>query len=139
MLQSEVKKMNPVVKCKVNTCTHYLYGDRCGAQNIDIMHEHETEMSEIVDHTMCKTFHHNKNLLQYIGSADNVNWMGSAMGLVNPEYKVSPSVSCTVSSCKFWGEGAICIAEAIEITGRNSNECQDTNCATFDRRDENEI
>ncbi|MFC4320418.1 DUF1540 domain-containing protein [Litchfieldia salsa] len=123
--------MNPNVKCNVNTCTHYLYGDRCGAANIDILHEQETQMSEIVDQTMCKTFHDAKNVWSYLGSADNINVLGTAAGLVNPEYQVNPNVMCSVSSCKYWGEGSICIAEAIEVNGMNSNECQDTNCQTF--------
>lgn len=123
------------VKCIVDTCTHYLYGDRCGARNIDIMHEEETKMSEIVDHTMCKTFSHANRLANYAGSADNMNWGGTAIGLVNPNYEVSPTITCTVSSCKYWGEGAICVAEAIEVTGKDSNECQDTNCKTFYRRE----
>jgi len=126
--------MNPKVKCVVNTCTHYLYGDRCGAKNIDIMHESETKMSEVTDETMCKTFSHAKNVFSYLGSADNVNWGESLVGMINPEYPVSPTVSCTVSSCKYWGEGSICVAEAIEINGANSDECQDTNCVTFIRR-----
>jgi hypothetical protein len=125
----------PSVKCVVNTCTHYLYGDRCGARNIDIMHEEETSMSLVVEQTMCKSFAHARGIANYLGSADNVNWTGTAMGLVNPEFKVSPSVSCTVSTCEYWGEGAICIASGIEITGRNSNECQDTNCVTFEKRE----
>jgi len=124
------------VKCIVNTCTHYLYGDRCGAQNIDIMHELETKMSEVVEQTMCKTFVHANNVMSYLGSADNVNWAGSALGLVNPDYKVSPSITCTVSSCEYWGEGSKCIAESIEVNGANSNECQDTNCVTFSKRKE---
>lgn len=128
--------MKPSVKCLVNTCTHYLYGDRCGAGNIDIMHEQETQMSEMVEETMCKTFSHARNILSYVSSADNVNWTGSVMGILNPEYEVSPTISCTVASCKYWGEGAICIAEGIEVTGQNSNECQDTNCKTFVRREE---
>ncbi|MGA9174591.1 MAG: DUF1540 domain-containing protein [Thermoactinomyces sp.] len=123
--------MNPEVKCVVNTCTHYLYGDRCGARNIDIMHEDETKMAEIRDETMCKTFAHARNVFSYLGSADNVNWGGSLVGLMDPEYKVSPTVRCTVASCKYWGEGSICVAEAIEISGADSDECHDTNCVTF--------
>ncbi|WP_047153175.1 DUF1540 domain-containing protein [Aneurinibacillus tyrosinisolvens] len=126
--------MKPEVKCIVDTCTHYLYGDRCGAGNIDIMHEQETEMSAAKEQTMCKSFCHNQSIFNYLGSADNVNWTGSAIGLVNPDYKVSPSITCTVASCKYWGEGAVCIAEAIEVNGAASNECQDTNCITFERR-----
>ena len=124
----------PEVKCVVNTCTHYLYGDRCGAKNIDIVHEEETKMSLIVEQTMCKSFAHASSLANYLGSADNMNVAGTVMGLVNPAYQVHPSVACTVSSCEYWGEGAICVAKAIEITGRDSNECQDTNCQTFEKR-----
>jgi hypothetical protein len=124
------------VKCVVDTCTHYLYGDRCGAGNIDIMHEEETKMSEMVDHTMCKTFSHARGIANYLGTSDNVNWVGSALGLLNPDYKVSPSIACTVSSCKYWGEGSQCVAEAIQVNGKDSNECQDTNCHTFIRREE---
>lgn len=131
--------MIPTVKCKVDTCTHYLYGDRCGAGNIDIMHEEETQMSVIAEHTMCKTFSHAKNIFSYLGTADNVNWTGSAIGLLDPEYKVTPTIACTVASCQYWGEGGICIAEGIEVTGANSNECQDTNCITFKRRDDLEL
>ncbi|WP_027416350.1 DUF1540 domain-containing protein [Aneurinibacillus terranovensis] len=125
----------PEVKCIVDTCTHYLYGDRCGAGNIDIMHENEQKMSVNQEQTMCKTFSHARNVFSYLGSADNVNWAGTVLGAVNPDYKVSPTIECTVASCKYWGEGSICIAEAIEVNGANSNECQDTNCITFSRRD----
>ncbi|MBP1934329.1 DUF1540 domain-containing protein [Ammoniphilus resinae] len=127
--------MRPYVKCVVDTCTHYLLDNRCGAGNIDIMHEAETKMSEIVDQTMCKTYTHARNLNSYLGSADNVNWTGALIGLLNPDYEVTPTVACTVSSCKYWGEGAICVAEAIEVNGSAPfNECQDTNCITFERR-----
>ncbi|TLS37253.1 DUF1540 domain-containing protein [Pseudalkalibacillus caeni] len=128
--------IKPGVKCVVSTCTHYLYGDRCGAGNIDILHEEETHMSEIAENTMCKTFSHNARILNYVSSADNVNWTGSIAGLLDPEYEVTPTIRCTVASCKYWGEGAVCIAEAIEVSGRNSDECQDTNCETFLRRDD---
>jgi hypothetical protein len=125
----------PSVHCEVATCTHYLYGDRCGAKNIDIMHEEETRMAKIADHTLCKSFAHAQGIANYLGSADNMNWLRTAMGLVNPAYNVHPSVACTVSSCVYWGEGARCVAQKIKITGADSNECQDTNCATFGRRE----
>jgi hypothetical protein len=131
--------MSPEVKCSVDTCTHYLYGDRCGAGNIDVMHEEETYMSMNIEQTMCKTFTHARNIFAYLGSADNVNWVGSAMGLLDPEYEVSPSVTCTVSSCKYWEEGSKCVARAIEVNGMDTNECQDTNCSTFERRDNSAI
>jgi hypothetical protein len=87
----------PNVKCVVDTCTHYLPGDLCGALNIDIMHEEEGHMSEIVDQTMCKTFSHRTGISQMLGSMDNVNWGGTIANLMVPGYNLKPSVSCTVS------------------------------------------
>lgn len=126
--------MNPTVKCSVNTCTHYLFGDRCGAGNIDVMHENEVAMSEMAEQTMCKTFHHAKNIFDYLGSADNMNVGGTLMGVLDPEYQTSPTVTCTVASCKYWGEGSVCSAQTIQIHFPGSNECQDTDCVTFERR-----
>ncbi len=91
-------------------------------------------MSQVVEQTMCKSFTHARNVFSYLGSADNMNVAGTIAGLVNPEYLVSPSISCTVSSCEYWAEGARCVAEAIEVNGLHSDECQDTNCKTFSRR-----
>lgn len=123
----------PNVKCIVDTCTHYMQGNVCGAYNIDIMHEEEGHMSEVVEQTMCKSFSHRTGVVQMLGSLDNVNWGGTVGSFLIPGYNMKPSVTCTVSSCKYWGEGSICVAEAIEVTGAKCNECQDTNCQTFER------
>ena len=125
--------MSPKVVCHVNTCTHFVAGNLCGARNIDIMHENETKMSEIVEQTMCKSFHETSGVTSYLGSMDNVNWTGSAMVL--PGHHLDPSVSCTVASCFYWAEGRRCTANGIEVTGAMANECQDTNCHTFRRRE----
>ncbi|HEU4962794.1 MAG TPA: DUF1540 domain-containing protein [Bacilli bacterium] len=122
------------VICHVDTCTHYLPGDACGAQNIDIMHEEEGHMARIEDQTMCKTFHEVSGVTSYLGSADNVNWVGSALELLLPGHQADPSISCTVASCDYWAEGRRCVAPAIEVTGASANECQDTNCQTFKPR-----
>jgi len=119
------------VVCYVNTCTHYVAGDLCGARNIDIMHENERHMSAIVDQTMCKTFHEAKGITDYLGTIDNVNWTGSAMEVVLPGHHLDPTISCTVASCVYWAEGRRCTANEIRVTGAMANECQDTNCKTF--------
>jgi hypothetical protein len=124
----------PDVKCVAHTCTHWMTGDLCGARNIDIMHEEEEHMAQTVEETMCKTFSHANTIFQMIGSMDNVNWKGAIFETVAPGYRIKPSVTCTVSSCEYWGEGSLCVARAIEISGMNANECQDTNCVTFKRR-----
>lgn len=111
-------------------------GNVCGARNIDIMHEEEGRMAHIDDQTMCKTFHEAKGVTDYLGSADNVNWTGSAVELFIPGHHADPTISCTVASCVYWDEGRRCTAEAIEVTGMQANECQDTNCRTFRDREE---
>jgi hypothetical protein len=124
------------VVCYVNSCTHYVAGNLCGARNIDIMHEEEGHMAQIVDQTMCKTFHEANGVTSYLGSMDNVNLTGALLEMVLPGHQMDPSISCTVASCKYWEEGRRCVAEAIEVTGVTANECQDTNCKTFERREE---
>ena len=127
--------ISPKVVCYVNTCTHYVAGNLCGARNIDIMHENETKMSEIVEQTMCKSFHEAQGITSYLGSMYNVNWTGTAMELILPGHNLDPSVSCTVASCEYWAEGRRCVADAIEVSGAMANECHDTNCATFRKRE----
>lgn len=129
--------MRPKVICHVNTCTHYLPGNLCGAKNIDILHEEEGKMSNIEEQTECKTFHHRKGLgiTDYLGSLDNVNWGGIASSVVTAGARdLYPSVTCVVNSCKFWSPGNLCHADAVEVTGQNATECQDTNCHTFAHR-----
>ncbi|WP_232463400.1 DUF1540 domain-containing protein [Tumebacillus avium] len=123
------------VVCSVNTCTHYMAGDLCSARNIDIMHEEEGRMSAIADQTMCKTFHDAAGITSYLGSADNINITGTLMELTMPGHHLDPSIDCTVASCVYWDEGRRCTAKAIEVTGMQANECQDTNCRTFERRE----
>lgn len=127
---------SPRVTCYVNTCTHFVAGNLCGARNIDIMHEEETRMAQIDDHTMCKTYHEASGVTSYLGSMDNVNWSGTAAEMVLPGHHLDPSVSCTVASCKYWAAGRLCVAPSIEVTGALANECQDTNCRTFESRGE---
>lgn len=121
----------PKVKCHVNTCTHWLSG-MCGAGNIDILNEEEGKMSRMDEQTECKTFYKREGVTSYLGSMDNVNWGGMTSSLVGGE--MSPSVTCVVHSCQFWEDGDLCHADAIEVTGSNADECQDTNCRTFKQK-----
>lgn len=123
----------PRVKCVVDTCTHYATGDYCSARNIDIMHEEEGRMSQITEQTMCKTFAQASSFANMLGSLDNVNWGGSVSNLFAGG-DMYPTVTCTVNSCEYWKDGNYCVAEAIEVTGRHADECQDTNCQTFRNR-----
>ncbi len=124
----------PVVSCEVNTCTHWLPGQRCGAGNIDILHEEEGHMARSPQHTQCKTFAQRRGVPNLLGSLDNVNWQGLTSAYFRPGQQITPTVTCVVSSCRFWGDGNVCEADRIEVTGLDADESQDTNCHTYDRR-----
>ncbi|HHX22787.1 MAG: DUF1540 domain-containing protein [Tepidanaerobacteraceae bacterium] len=126
------KTPNPEVKCVVNTCTHWLPANLCGAGNIDILNEEVGKMSVSQEQTMCKTFEERRGLANFIGSADNVNWVGFAEELVGIGRKLNPTVTCIVDTCKYYQEGDLCNIDTIEITGRDAKECQATDCATFE-------
>lgn len=123
----------PSVKCNVNSCAHWMTGDYCTAKNIDIMHEEEGRISQQIEQTMCKTFHEYRNIVNMVGALDNVNW-GGTMSKLFMGGSVTPSISCTVSSCTYWKEGNLCTAQGILVSGMSANECQDTNCETFRNR-----
>lgn len=122
---------SPEVKCEVNTCNHWIPGNYCSAANIDILNEEVDKMSQNKEQTECKTFSERKGIANYIGSMDNVNWGGLAMGLFMDGQQVTPAVTCVVDSCSYWEQGNLCNAEAIWVTGRNARDCQHTNCHTF--------
>ncbi|MGE5508814.1 MAG: DUF1540 domain-containing protein [Chitinophagales bacterium] len=124
----------PMVKCEADTCTHWVNGNLCSASNIDILNEEEGRMSEEAAQTECKTFYKKNGITSYLGSMDNVNWSGLVSEILSPGNEVTPTVTCVVDSCKYWDHGNLCGAEAIEVSGRGADECQDTNCQTFDRR-----
>ncbi|HHY06757.1 MAG TPA: DUF1540 domain-containing protein [Clostridia bacterium] len=126
---------NPIVKCIVNTCNHYLPGDKCVAENIDILNEEVNHMSQNAEQTMCKTFAQKSGIANYLGTLDNKNWDG-LVSAFKPGTQITPTVTCIVDTCKYWEQGDVCIAESIEVTGHDSRECQDTNCQTFAKRNE---
>ncbi|GAB6181703.1 DUF1540 domain-containing protein [Desulfotomaculum defluvii] len=125
---------SPKVLCEVNSCTHWLPGNLCGAANIDILYEEEGKMAQRDAQTECKTFYKRNGITSYLGSMDNVNWGGIASGPFKDGQQITPGVVCIVESCKYWDRGNLCDAEIIQITGKNANECQDTNCASFKRK-----
>jgi hypothetical protein len=126
----------PVVTCEVDTCTHWLPGNLCGAANIDILHEEEGRMAEQPEHTECKTFYDRRGVSSLLGSLDNVNWTGLVREPFVSGRDLTPTVTCIVESCRYWRDGDLCEADEIKVTGQGADECQDTNCGTFERRDE---
>lgn len=125
----------PIVTCEVDTCTHWLPGNRCGAANIDVLYEEEGKMARMAEQTECKTFYGRGGVTSYLGSMDNTNWTGMVLDPLMAGRQASPTVTCIVESCKYWLEGDLCDAEEIYIGGRGADECQDTNCATYEEKD----
>lgn len=125
----------PRVKCNVNTCTHYANGDLCSAANIDILNEEPGKMSQNDAQTMCKTFSERRGMANMLGSMDNVNWAGAMKDvLFEGDDQMNPSVTCVVNSCKYWEQGDRCIAQEIDVAGKSANECQDTDCNTYEKK-----
>jgi len=124
----------PVVHCEVDTCTHWLPGNACAAANIDILYEEEGKMAEQPEHTECKTFYARRGVASFLGSMDNVDWMGMAREPFMDGKQINPSVTCVVESCVHWREGDLCDADEIKVSGQGADECQDTNCETFEAK-----
>lgn len=122
---------SPEVKCVVNTCTHYIPGDLCSAGNIDILFEEEGKMANNSEQTECKTFEPRSSISNMLGSLDNVNIVGAVTEPFMGGTQLTPSVTCIVESCKYYDDGDLCGASRIFVSGKNADECQDTNCATF--------
>lgn len=124
---------SPRVKCVVNSCNHWVPGDLCTAENIDILNQQDTD-AQIPGDTECKTFSE-RGIRSMIASMDNVNWVGMVEEPFKEGRQITPSVTCTVDSCVYWDEGKRCGADAIEVTGRDAGECEETNCETFENRE----
>jgi hypothetical protein len=123
---------HPNVKCDVNTCTHWVFGNKCGASKIDILNEEVGKMSETKEQTMCKTFSERRGLANMMGSLDNVNWVGFAEEITGMGRQLNPTVTCIVDTCKYYEDGDLCNADSIEVSGKSATECQGTDCATFE-------
>jgi hypothetical protein len=88
-------------------------------------------MAEIPAQTECKTYYKRGGLASYLGSMDNIDWGGTLTEGLLPGTQANPSVTCIVKNCKYYGSGDVCIANEIYVSGRNADECQDTNCETY--------
>jgi len=124
----------PRVRCEVDTCTHWLPGNTCGAANIDILGEGEGRSVRQAELTECRTFCQRGGVSSYLGSTDNVDWTGMVSEPLMSGKQINPSVTCTVDSCAYWREGDLCDADEIDVSGQGVDECQDTNCSTFEER-----
>jgi hypothetical protein len=122
---------NPMVKCSVDQCTHYMPGDQCMAAKISIYNEEDTGTSDKSRETQCKSFHHRKTVGDMLGALHNANVGGVVSAAFIDGTQVTPIVECFVNNCDFWHGDNLCSASHIDVLGVNAAKTQDTDCKTF--------
>lgn len=122
---------NPVVKCTVNQCTHYMPGDQCMAAKISIYNDESGNTSSTSSETQCRSFHHRKTVGDMVGALHNSNVGGMVSAAFLEGTQVTPTVECFVNNCKFWDSGNLCTANEIKVSGLNAARTPDTDCETF--------
>ncbi len=123
--------LNPIVKCTVDQCTHYMPGDQCMAAKISIYNEEDSGESETSRDTQCKSFHHRKTMGDMVGAFHNANIGGTISAAFLDGTQVTPTVECFVNNCRFWHSNNLCNAHHIEVDGVNAAKTTDTDCKTF--------
>jgi hypothetical protein len=125
-------KVNPIVKCSVDQCTHWMSGNQCMAAKIGIYNDEETGQSGTSAETQCKSFHAGKGAGDYIGAFHNANIGGTIKAAFTDGTQITPTVECYVTNCKFWDQGNYCNASGIEVDGASAAKSSDTDCQTFE-------
>lgn len=122
---------NPMVKCTVDQCTHYMPGDQCMAAKISVYNNEESGSAKASSDTQCKAFHHRKTMGDMVGALHNANVAGAVTGAFMDGKQITPNVECFVSGCKHWDSGNSCSAQSIAVIGTNAAKTDDTDCQTF--------
>jgi len=123
---------NPLVKCTVDQCTHYMPGDQCMAAKISIYNDETSGASSTSAETQCKSFHPRKTVGDMVGALHNVNIGGMMSAAFINGTQITPKVECFVNNCKYWHHDNLCDATRIEVNGANASQNQDTDCHTFE-------
>ncbi|WP_425057783.1 hypothetical protein SCACP_23230 [Sporomusa carbonis] len=126
---------NPIVKCTVDQCTHYMPGDQCMAAKISVYNDEMKGTSSTFGETLCKSFHHRKTMGDMVGALHNANIGGTMSAAFLEGTQITPAVECFVAGCKYWENGNYCNAEQIHVTGSNASKTTDTDCNTFVPKD----
>lgn len=123
---------NPVVKCAVDQCTHYMAGDQCMAAKVSIFNEETTGKSERTKDTQCQSFHHSETMGDMLGAFHNANVGGTVSAAFLDGTQITPVVECFVNNCKHWESANSCNAYNIDVVGANAAQNPDTDCNTFE-------
>lgn len=134
MMGGLIALSNPVVKCTVDSCTHYMPGDQCMAAKISVYNDEDSGKSSVSDDTLCKSFHSRKTVGDVVGAFHNANIGGVMSAPFVGGTQITPQVECFVRSCKYWDEHNHCEAEAIHVVGKNAATTSDTDCHTYETR-----
>ena len=126
---------NPIVKCSVDQCTHYMPGDQCMAAKISVYSNAETGTSQTSSDTQCRSFHHRKTIGDMVGALHNANVGGAITAGFMDGTQITPNVECFVHSCRHWDSGNYCHASSIAVSGTNASKTTDTDCETFESKD----
>lgn len=122
---------NPVVRCTVDECAHYMAGDQCMAAQISVYNQEETGESRDKQDTHCKSFHSRKTVGDLVGSLHNANVVGTVTAAFMDGTQITPNVECFVNNCHHWEDNNRCKAENIHVSGPNAGKTDDTDCETF--------
>lgn len=125
---------NPIVKCTVDQCTHYMPGDQCMAAKISVYNDETTSASSSSQDTQCKAFHHRKTVGDMVGALHNANIGGAVSATFIDGTQITPVVECFVNNCVHWANSNLCGASSIEVAGANAAKSPDTDCETFKER-----
>ncbi|HEY3426762.1 MAG TPA: DUF1540 domain-containing protein [Negativicutes bacterium] len=125
---------NPIVKCTVDQCTHYVPGEQCMAAKISVYNDEAAGTSGNASDTQCQSFHHRKTMGDIVGAFHNSNIGGVASAAFLEGTQVTPVVECFVNNCKHWENDNLCNANQIEVKGPNAAKSPDTDCQTFSKK-----
>lgn len=108
-------------ECNVSTCIHWLPGDNCSANSIEVAPSGKD--------ANCSTFEP-RSLDAARKEIENINLLGT---LAEPFIRggANPEVLCSVKKCKH-NHNSFCQAENIRITGSNAAKDSETECAMFE-------
>jgi len=123
---------NPVVKCAVDQCTHYMAGDQCMAAKVSIYNEETKGKSDNYQDTQCKSFHQRKTMGDMVGALHNANIGGTVTAAFLDGTQITPVVECFVNNCNYWQSDNLCSANNIDVVGVNAAKTPDTGCSTFE-------
>jgi hypothetical protein len=126
---------NPLVKCCVDECTHYMSGDQCMASHVSIYNNESLAQSVDCQDTQCKSFHSKKDVGDIVGALHNANVVGTVTAPFMDGTQITPNVECFVDNCNYWSSHNICQASQIKVGGRSAASTVDTDCETFKLKD----